>query len=741
MLGKSIFRDDAHGKVTGRTLYPGDIEKEHFLHAKLLFTGQPHARMISMDTAAAEAVPGVICILKAGDVPVNEHGLVMLDQPVMVGLNSKKPFSDVSRWEGDRAAMIVAETEEAAARARDLIEIEWEQLPVVTNPVEAMRDETIIHGEEATNVYKHYRIRKGEMAAGWAAADVIVEETYQVPMQEHAYLQPEAGVSYIDEEGRVTVEVAGQWTHEDQTLIAHALDIPKEQVRVIYPAIGGAFGGREDMSVQIVLALASQRLREMGIDRPVRIQWTREESVIGHHKRHAMVIHTRWGAAKTGELTAIEVEMILDAGSYNCTSNKVLGNAHLSVAGPYRIPNAHIDSYAVYTNNCPGGAFRGFGAPQGCFVAESQMNKLALALDIDPVELRLKNVLREGEASITDTPLPAGISIKTVIEQCADQFKEPLSAVQVLPRSFQSLPADSKALRRGRGFACALKNIGFSFGFPERSEAYVEIHGRAEIDRVVVRHAGADVGQGAHTAFKQMVAEAVGVPYEKVEGVFSDTAYTGDSGSASASRLTWMTGNAIRGAVENALMLWKQEERPAIGFFRYQPPPTEMLDDKTGKSNPNITYGYVAEGVDVTVDIETGHITIDRVVCANDVGRAVNPNLIEGQIEGAVVQAFGYAVTENLQSKNGHILNPRFSTYLIPGIRDVPGKVESLIIEEPDPQGPWGIRGMAEMPFIPLAPAITAALFDATGVWFNELPLTPGNVRTKLKNTLIPDLM
>ncbi|MCB0035453.1 MAG: molybdopterin-dependent oxidoreductase, partial [Anaerolineales bacterium] len=312
-LGKSLYKIDAPGKVTGATIYPNDIQATDMLHAKLLFSGKPHARMLRMDTRKAEAVEGVVLILKAADVPVNEHGLTIMDQPVMVGLGSAKVNSDVSLWEGDRVAMIVAETAEAAAQARDLIEIEWEELPVLTDPYEAMKDETVLHIEHGSNILKHYKIRKGEMAAGWEEADIVIEGRYQVPMQEHAYLQPEAGVSYIDEEGRITVEVAGQWTHEDQGLIAHALDVPVEQVRVIYPAIGGAFGGREDMSVQIVLGLAALRLQEMGIKRPVQIIWSREESIIGHHKRHQVFVHTKWGAKKTGELTAVEAELVMDA--------------------------------------------------------------------------------------------------------------------------------------------------------------------------------------------------------------------------------------------------------------------------------------------------------------------------------------------------------------------------------------------------------------------------------------------
>ena len=728
-IGETAYRIDAPGKVTGQTLYPADITPAGLLHGKVLFSNQPHARMLAMDLDDALAVPGVLTILTAQDVPVNEYGLIFPDQPVLVGLGSDKPGSDISLWEGDQVAVVIAETAAAAATAAERIHITWEPRPVITDPRQAMRDEHLLHPDKESNAYKHYKFRKGDMAAGWAAAEVIVEGTYQLPYQEHAFLQPEAGLAYIDDQERVTVEIAGQWTHEDQAQIAHALALPPDQVRVIYPAIGGAFGGREDMSLQIVLALAAMRLHEQGIHRPVRIVWSREESIIGHHKRHPAYVTARLGATREGRLTAVEAEIIMDAGAYNYTTNKVLGNAHMSLAGPYEIPNAHVDSYGVYTNNVPGGAFRGFGGPQGAFAAETQMNKLAEALGMDPIALRLKNVLREGTPTLTQTPLPAGVSMATVIERCAAAagWGQP-PAPPTLHSSFQSLPPDPAVLRPGRGFACALKNVGFSFGFPERCEATIELRGKDEIEEVTVYHAGADVGQGAHTVFRQMAAAAIGVPLARVRVVPSDTATSGDSGSTSASRMTFMAGNAIRGAAELALAAWQNEDRPAVGHYRYVPPATTPYDAATGVSDPNFAYGYVAEVVDLLVDVETGHIYLDRVVCADDVGRAINPQQIEGQIEGAVVQATGYTVTENLQVHEGRILTPRLSTYLIPGVLDIPGRVESVIVEEPDPLGPWGARGMAEMPFIPFAPAVVAALYNATGVWFNEIPLTPARV-------------
>lgn len=729
-------RVDAHEKVTGEALYSGDITPQNLLFGRVLFSGQPHARMISMDIATAEALPGVIAIFTAKDVPFNGYGLGTPDQPVLVGLGSSNPYADVSLWEADHVAIVIAESEAIAAEACSLIRIEWEQMPIITDIREAMKDEIVLHPWVGSNILKHYKIRKGAMDAGWAAADIIIEGDYYVPYQEHAYLQPEAGVSYIDKEGRVTVEIGGQWAHKDQAEVARALELPIDKVRIIYPAIGGAFGGREDMSLQIVLGLAAMRLHEQGIDRPIRIIWSRDESIIGHHKRHQGWIKTRWGATLEGKITAVEAELILDSGSYTYTSPKVLGNAHLMVTGPYEIPNAHLDSYAVTTNNIPGGAFRGFGGPQGSFAAECQMNKLAEALNIDPIELRLRNVLREGSLLTTQTPIPRGVSMAEVIEAAADKAgwdvvrgdRGFLADAPSRHSSFQSIPSNSANLRRGRGFACAFKNVGFSFGAPEKCEATIELYGGKDIERVVLRHAGAEVGQGAHTVFRQMAAAAVGVPVELVEMDFSDTASSGDSGSVSSSRMTFMAGNSIRQAADEALAKWTDEDRPAIAHAIYRPPATTPYDPETGYSMPNFSYGYVAEVVDLAVDVETGFIHVERVICADDVGKIINRTNLEGQVEGGVVQAFGYSIMENLQLRNGHVITPYLSQYLIPGIRDIPDRVDSVLVEIPDPHGPWGARGMAEMPFMPLAPAIIHALHDATGVWFDEIPLLPWKV-------------
>jgi CO/xanthine dehydrogenase Mo-binding subunit len=586
----------------------------------------------------------------------------------------------------------------------------------------------VLHPDRGSNVFCHYRIRKGDVEQAFADADVIVENDYQTPAQEHAFLQPEAGLAYIDPEGRVTVIVAGQWTHEDQTQIAHALGMPAEKIRVIYPAIGGAFGGREDMSVQIVLALATWRLSQRGINRQVKIIWSREESIIGHHKRHPYYIHSKWGATKAGKIVAAQVELIADGGGYAYTSTKVLGNATLLCTGPYEIPNVKVDSYAVYTNNVPTGAFRGFGGPQAAFSAESQINKLAELLGIDPVEMRMRNLLKEGSLLSVGTPLPKGVTMDRVLAKCAEKagWEQTPGGWQFKPKPGEPNPLPH--ILRGLGLGCGFKNVGFSFGAPEQSIATIELQGGKEIEKAILYHAGADVGQGAHTVFSQMAAEALQISLDKVHLVVSDTLLTGDAGSASASRMTFMAGNSIKGAAELALRKWKNEERPATATYKYRPPATTPFDPETGKSEPNFAYGYVAEAAEVEVDTETGQIRLVKMICVNDVGHAVNPKLVEGQIEGAVVQAEGYTLLENLIEKNGQVLTPTFSTYLIPTVLDVPDKVEAVILEYPDPIGPWGARGMAEMPFLPFAPTVIAAVHNATGVWFDDFPLTPERV-------------
>jgi len=739
IVGQSVVRVDARAKVTGEAKYPADFSMEGMLHAEILFAGRPHARILGIDTTEAEALDGVEAVFTAADVPVNEYGLQTPDQPVFCGPGSANPGADRVRFVGDQVALVVAETEHIAQQALELIQVEWEDLPAVTDPFEALepdalqlhphREPSSLHPElsKEGNLICHHQIRKGDMAAGWQMADVVVEGEYHTPAQEHAFLQPESGLAYIDDQDRVTVVVGGQWTWEDRRQIAHALDLPADHVRVIYPAVGGAFGGREDMSVQIVLALAAWKLR-----RPVKIVWSREESILGHCKRHPMWFHCKWGATADGKLVAAEARVVADGGAYCYTTNKVLGNTTITCTGPYEIPNVKLDVDGVYTNNVPSGAFRGFGSPQGIFAAEMQMNKLAEALEMDPVELRERNLLDDEGLAAMGTALPGGVNLKTVTRACATTagWREGAEGWQRPRPGGSNLPAH---LRRGVGIAVGFKNIGFSFGYQENCWAKIELQGEEEIDRALVYIGTAEVGQGSHTVIRQMAAEALELPLDRVRLIAADTATSPESsGSVSASRMTFMAGNAVRGVAEEVLAAWETGQRPAVAEQTYLAPKTTPFDPETGYSMPNFAYGYVAQVAEVEVDVETGELRIRRVFSANDVGKAVNPQQVAGQIEGGVAQAVGWATCENLIYEEGRVLTPHLSTYLIPTIADVPEELEPIIVEEPDPRGPWGVRGMGEMPFIPLAPALVDAVHDALGVWIDQLPLTAERILESL---------
>lgn len=757
-VGSSPTRFDALPKVMGSTQFPGDMDLPNQAWLKTVFAGIPHARVLAVHTEAARLAPGVLAVLTAADVPVNEYGLIMPDQPVLCGLGSS-PQAEVVRWEADHVALVVAETQQQAEAAAKLLRIDYAPLPVVTSTEAALAPGApILHPEEFrypygtrpldSNLLLEYHIINGDVARGFAQADVVVEATYHTHAQEHAYLQPEAGLAHVLPDGRIEVICAGQWMHEERHEIAHALGLADEQVVVRHGMVGGAFGGREDISVQIVLALAALR-----VGRPVKIVWTREESIVGHHKRHPFTIRAKWGATRDGIIVAAQMDLTSDCGAYAYTSTKVLGNAILAAMGPYSIANVDVTARTVYTNNTPSGAFRGFGGPQGHFAAEMQVNKLAEALGMDPVELRMRNLWRDGATLPTRSPLPAGCSVVEVLERAALEggwqrpadtagagWQRPAVTAAAAPdrplTSFEAAQRSAGRVAHGVGVACCFKNVGFSLGFPEGCAAWVELHGAAQIERADVGCVGAEVGQGAHMAFRQIAAEALGLDVDQVTLHAESTDVTGSSGSSSASRMTFMASGAIAGAAERALQAWREdEERPARADFVFHPRPTTGYDHATGASDPNITYGYCAQVAEVDVDLDTGHVTVTRLVSANDVGRAVNPQQVEGQIEGAVAQAVGWALMEEYIQKDGHAQTQRFSTYLIPSVLDVAQEITPVMLEIPDPQNPMGIRGMAEMPFIPTAPAISAAIHDATGRWLDALPYKPDRVWAALHDS------
>lgn len=720
-IGQRVRRPDAVDKVTGRARFPGDLYMEGMLFAKVLFSERPHARIVKIDTTQAERVPGVVAILTHRDVPVNEYGLMHKDQPALNGDKVRSLF--------DRVALVIAETERAAARARDRIEVEYEDLPVVTDPRQAMiPGAPVIHSTFPDNVLAHQRIRKGDVDAVFARDDVvIVESDYHTPHQEHAYLQPEAGIGFVDEQGRVAVHVAGQWSHDDQHQIAHMLDLPLDQVRVIYAPAGGAFGGREDMSVQHLLALAAFYLDKRGIRRPVKVVWHRKESFRGHHKRHPYYMHYRSAATKDGALLAVEATLIADIGAYSSSSPAVLNNAVSIACGVYEVPNVKVDGYNVFTNNLVCGAFRGFGSLQATFGAEMQMSKLADALGMDPVIFRLKNTLREGSVLATQSVAPPAVSIRETLMHAA----EGAGWTEEGKPQPEAVPAGH--LVGGIGVASGYKNVCYSFGFDEKCTARCELYGERVVERAVIKIGISEVGQGTLGVMAQVAAETLGIPYEAVQVVSEDTSEVPEAGSCSASRGSFMGGNAVKLACEAALEAWAAAERPAAAERTYRPRPTTMYDPETGVCDPHVTYGYGTQVVEVQVNRETGEVRLKRVWAAHDVGRAINPIHVEGQIQGAISQAQGWTLLEDFIMEDGRLRTKSYADYLIPTVYDMPDEIHPLIIEVADPQGPYGVRGLGEMPMLMLAPAILDAIHDATGIWFNRLPVKAEDVLLALK--------
>jgi CO/xanthine dehydrogenase Mo-binding subunit len=703
-IGTSHPRHDALDKVTGAANYPADLIAPGMLRLKTVFARRGHARIRRIDTSAALAVPGVVAVLTAKDVPHNRYGLIDDDQPVLCG--------DVVRHDGDRVALVAAETDLAAARAATLVRVDYEDLPLVSDPREAMKPGAQRVHDDRDNVLLHQKIRHGDVASAFAEADAVVEGTFSTQWQEHAYLQPDAGVAYFDKHGRIVIETAGQWLHEDRKQLAEILELAEDRVVVKYAKIGGAFGGREDMSVQCLVALATWVLK-----RPAAIRWSREESIIGHHKRHPFYITAKWGAKRDGTVTAVETTLIADGGAYASTSIEVLKGAMTFAHGPYAIPNVSVDGIVCYTNNVPSGAFRGFGGPQAHFAAESMMTRVAHALKLDPLDVRRANLYREGSLNSSGTAMPAGVSAVPVLDRCIEEAALRLTPVVRDPHSRK---------RRGIGYASGIKNVGYSFGFPEQATATVELVVLDGVRAARVSVGAADVGQGAHLILRQIAAETLSLSLEAVTIIAEDSAVAPNAGSASASRMTLMGGRAVKDAAELALRNLATGGLPAA-TVQFRPNPTTPFDE-SGRGTPHYAYGYVAQAVEVEVDVTTGEVAVLNVVSVNDVGRAINRQQVEAQIEGCVAQAIGYALTEDFRIKDGRIQTPYFSNYLLPTALDVPAQIYSVIMETPDPQGPFGARGMSEMPLVPFGAAVASAIHDATGAWLSDMPFTPERV-------------
>ncbi len=708
-----MARTDALEKVTGAAAYPADLVRPDMVRLKVVFAQRAHARIVSIDISEAMAIPGVLGVFTSKDVPYNRYGLITEDQPVLC--------DDVVRHHGDKVAVVAAQTQAAADSAAMRVKVSYEDLPAVTDARAGMMpDAPLVHADRETNVLAHVQIHKGDVESAFASAHVVLTGEFETSWQEHAYLQPDAGIA-LYEGDKLVVVTAGQWLHEDRKQLAKMLHLKDDDVIVRYAKIGGAFGGREDLSVQTALALAAWKLK-----RPCAIIWTREESIIGHHKRHPFSIRSKWAARRDGRILAARTELVCDGGAYASTSVEVLKGATLFASGCYEIENVASDGYAVYTNNVPSGAFRGFGSPQAQFAAESMVTRLAHALDIDPVEIRLRNMYREGSIEPTQHPLPAGVGAVPTLERCIREGRKRLQygVPDHRPKTH---------LRRGVAIASGIKNVGYSFGFPEQATATVELFGERDIQAATVRCGAAEVGQGVHTILRQIAAQALAVPFEIVRMVTDDSSTAPDAGSASASRLTLMAGRAVKDAAESAKAKFPGPDARATVQFR--PGATTPIDPQTTAGTPNYSYGYVSQAVEVEVNTRTGQVRVLKILSVHDVGRAINPQQIEAQVEGCLAQAVGYTLTEHLQCKAGKIQTPYLSTYLLPTTLDMPTEVYTEILEGADPHGPFGARGVAEMALVPFAAAVASAIHAATGAWVCELPMTPERVLRALAHS------
>lgn len=743
IVGKSVLRVDGVSKATGKALYPQDLYMDGMLYGKTLRSTEPHA-YITVDVTKAEALEGVVKVFTAKDVTgENAHGVMLKDHEVFC---SKKV-----RRVGDPIAFVVAETEKIAEKALKLVEVNYEKIPAVFDPEEAMKEGAPQVHEGQDNLMYHFKIRKGlgkeDIGKAFEECDVIYENIYDVPQVDHAFLQPEAGVSYVDEYGKIVLIYATQYQHFDKLEVAEALGVDLDKVKLINVNVGGAFGGREDAMAQIHLCLASYILKK-----PVKTVYSREESFLAHSKRHGEKMYIKTGALKNGKLHALEARLVGDSGAYASWAYNVLRKTGVHITGPYEVPNVKVDSMAVYTNNPFAGAMRGFGATQSPIAHEQQMDMLAEMLGITPAEIRSRNIFNEGSVTATGQILKESVPAK----RCLDAVTQNLG-----PKG-----ESTETLKRGRGISCSFYGTGYGNGFPDESEAQVELQ---EDGKVTVFVAAAEVGQGAKTVFTQMPAEVLGLNMDNIILVSEDTDLTTDSGTAAASRQTYNTGNAVKRAAENLKKKLIEAARDEMGlnsdvgygfengeiFVEVYPAKrisfkelgqkrgkiratgkfvAQTIEmDENGQGVPYWPYTFNSCGVEVEVNVETGRVEIVSAVHAQDVGRAINPKLVEGQMDGGFAMGAGYALYEDLGVKNGRMKNGKMSNYIIPTSMDLP-KVKNIIIEDPENTAPFGAKGIGEPTMVSVAPAILNAIYDATGVRITDIPVTPEKMLKALKN-------
>ncbi len=724
-IGESVRRVDGVPKTTGEFAYASDLQAAGMLWGHTVRSPHAHARVRAIDLSGALGVAGVHAVLTHADVPGRKtYGLEFLDQPVLA--------VDRVRYFGEPVALVAAEHPEQARRAAEQIVVDYEPLVPIADPERATESEPL-HPDRETHALGHYlhdprpnvvrtmRIVHGDPDAH---ADVVVEGTYEIGTQDQAFLGPESGLAVPDGEGGVDVYVATQWLHVDREQVAPCLGLAEEQVRIHLAGVGGAFGGREDLSMQIHAAMLA-----LHTSRPVKMVYSREESFSGHVHRHPARIHAEHRATREGRLVCVRMRILLDGGAYASSSTAVTANAASFAGGPYNVPNALIEATSVFTNNPPCGAMRGFGAVQTCFAAEAQMDELARTLDLDPVELRLLNALGTGGTLPTGQVISGSLPVAEVIRRCA-ALREP--EPEELPRDAIRLPGGAgnttrgEGVKRGVGFAVGFKNLAYSEGFDDSCAARVRLFedGSAE-----VHCAAAEVGQGVTNVILQVARTELGT--DDVRLAAGTTGTVGSAGSASASRMTWMAAGAVREACRAALAEQAARGGGDVDVERvYRHPLTAPLDPETGQVGEvpaHVAFACAAMKVVAEVDVELGLTRIVWIGTAQDVGKAVNPQAVEGQIEGGTAQGLGLALMEEIQTRDGQILNPNFTDYLIPTALDMPPVVSELV-EDPEPGAPYGVKGVGEPPTVVSTAAIVSALRNATGRDLTRVPVRPDDI-------------
>jgi xanthine dehydrogenase D subunit len=746
-VGDSTLRPDGVTKVRGEFAYASDLWLDDMIWGVTLRSPHPHARVRSINIGPALATAGVYAVLTADDVPGrNRVGLEHDDQPALA--------DGVVRYQGEPVAIIAADHPEVARQAAKKIVVDYEVLPAVTDGRTAL-DPSAPHVHPDGNLVRHLKVRKGGPSP--TTAPVVVSLDFEVGMQDQAFLGPESGLAVPAEDGGVDLYVATQWLHIDQRQICQALGLPPEKVRLTLAGVGGAFGGREDLSMHVHACLLA-----LHTGKPVKMVYNREESFFGHVHRHPASLHYEYGADEQGRLLYGRAEVVLDGGAYASSTAAVVGNAGTLGLGPYRFPVAEVDSYGVYTNNPPCGAMRGFGCVQAAFAYEALMDELADRVGVDRVAIRVLNGMREGDENITgqiiDSPAPVAQLLEIVRDLPLPRAADGTRDIRDLPGGVANT-THGEGVARGIGYAVTYKNVGFSEGFDDYSTARVRLEVTAGEPVVTVHTAAAEVGQGLVTVEQQICRTELGVDRVLVHG--KDT-QVGSGGSTSASRQTYVTGGAVKAACEAVRARVLDRATVTTGMpttelrldggkvvsssgevvvslvdllgdavvdetVEWRHRPTHAIDPETGQGNAHVQYAFSAHRAVVDVDTELGLVKVVALDTAQDVGKAINPAAVVGQIQGGSAQGMGLALMEEVVVQDGIIRNPSFTDYLIPTILDMP-PMQIEVLEYADPHAPYGVRGVGEPPTISSGPAIAAAIRQATGVALRRVPIRPEHI-------------